>query len=59
MDCIVHGVTESDPTEQLSLSLFNSDMDHVVTVDVGRLDLEKTYCRQQKWMRTVLTAHEC
>ena len=36
------------PTEQLSLSLFNSDMDHVVTVDVGRLDLEKTYCRQQK-----------
>ena len=41
------GHKESDMTERLSLSLFNSDMDHVVTVNVGRLDLEKTYCRQQ------------
>ena len=42
------GHKESDMTERLSLSLFNSDTDHVVSVNVGRLDLEKTYCRQQK-----------
>ena len=46
------GHKESDMTERLSLSLFNSDTDHVVSVNVGRLDLEKTYCRQQKWIRT-------
>ena len=42
------GHKESDMTERLSPSLFNSDTDHVVSVNVGRLDLEKTYCRQQK-----------
>ena len=42
------GRKESGLTEPLTLSLFNSDTDHVVSVNVGRLDLEKTYCRQQK-----------